>query len=326
MRSQGAVARATPAFAGCAAVAAFAATFVACGGSHGHGGPVGGPVGSTSSAATTTSSSPTQPTVPPPTPAPATLTRYPVVLIHGMAGFARLGSVDYFNRVPDRLRSIGCEVLVTASSPINTSALRATQIRDQILAAYPDPQVKLNLIGHSQGGMDARYLISSLGLGDRVASLTTIGTPHRGSPVADMALGLIPGNAQVAIDVLLNQLTLDWGQIVDLSTVQARTVFNPQNPDDPRVYYQSFAGVADFPGSPGHAKLQPALFASYPIVAVFEGENDGLVSIGSAQWGNFRGTIPCDHALEIGWFAPQAGFSHLSFYEELVLDLARRGF
>lgn len=318
MRSPRAVA------AACAVTVAFAAALVACGGERR--GPA--PLATTTSAATSGQAATGQPRVPgAASAASATLTRHPVVLIHGMAGFAQLGPVSYFNGVPDRLRAIGCEVLVTQSSPIHTSAHRALEIRDQLLRAFPDPAVRLNLIGHSQGGLDARYLISSLGLGDRVASLTTIGTPHRGSPVADLALGLIPGNTQVAIDALLNQLGLDWHQIADLSTLQARAVFNPQNPDDPRVYYQSFAGVADFPGSPGHAKLQPLLFASFPIVSVFEGPNDGLVSTGSAQWGSYRGTIPCDHAGEIGWTQAQpGGFDHLAFYEELARDLARRGF
>ena len=35
------------------------------------------------------------------------------------------------------------------------------------------------------GGLDARYLISRLGMADRVLSLTTLGTPHRGTSFAD---------------------------------------------------------------------------------------------------------------------------------------------
>src|SRR6202007_758917 len=42
---------------------------------------------------------------------------------------------------------------------------------------------KFNLIGHSQGGITARYVANVAP--ELVASVTTVGTPHQGSPVAD---------------------------------------------------------------------------------------------------------------------------------------------
>ena len=41
------------------------------------------------------------------------------------------------------------------------------------------------IVAHSMGGLDARYMISRMGMEDHVAALLTITTPHRGSPYAD---------------------------------------------------------------------------------------------------------------------------------------------
>lgn len=49
---------------------------------------------------------------------------------------------------------------------------------------------KVNIIAHSKGGLDSRYLISGLHMAPYVASLTTICTPHRGSMLADLLMKL----------------------------------------------------------------------------------------------------------------------------------------
>ena len=47
---------------------------------------------------------------------------------------------------------------------------------------------KVILMGHSMGGLDARYAVSKLGMDRHVAAVVTISTPHRGSPFADWVL------------------------------------------------------------------------------------------------------------------------------------------
>src|SRR6185369_15695641 len=64
--------------------------------------------------------------------------------------------------------------------------LRAQQLRDRVntvISTTGSP--KVHIIGHSMGGLDARHMIVDKDMADRVATLTTIGTPHHGSPVAD---------------------------------------------------------------------------------------------------------------------------------------------
>ena len=47
---------------------------------------------------------------------------------------------------------------------------------------------KVNIIAHSRGGLEARYVIGALGMENAVASLTTMATPHAGSKTMNIAL------------------------------------------------------------------------------------------------------------------------------------------
>jgi triacylglycerol esterase/lipase EstA (alpha/beta hydrolase family) len=89
-----------------------------------------------------------------------TKTRYPIVLAHGLAGFDKVfGTVEYFFGIPEALRDGGAEVYLTQVSAYNTSEERGEQLLaqiEQIVATSGQP--KVNIIGHSQGGLDARYV------------------------------------------------------------------------------------------------------------------------------------------------------------------------
>ncbi|MCA9542157.1 MAG: triacylglycerol lipase, partial [Myxococcales bacterium] len=114
-----------------------------------------------------------------------TRTRYPIVLAHGMSGFDRLfGLIEYFHEVPRALRDGGATVFVTEVSQFNDTTVRGEQLLAQVeeIVAITGAG-KVNLIGHSHGGLDARYVASVRP--DLVASVTTIGTPHQGADLAN---------------------------------------------------------------------------------------------------------------------------------------------
>ena len=122
-------------------------------------------------------------------------TRYPLLLIHGLN--CRDDWVfPYWGRVADILREHGATVYLSGqdawgSIPGNARALlrRAEDILSETSSE------KLNLLAHSTGGLEARYLISTLGFAPKAASLTTICTPHRGSKAAAESYSqLLPGN------------------------------------------------------------------------------------------------------------------------------------
>lgn len=116
-------------------------------------------------------------------------TRYPIVLVHGLSGFDTAALVfDYWYKIPRALTRDGAEVYVTISSAFNSSEERGEQVLEQVeeIIAISGAE-KVNLIGHSQGGLDSRYVAAMAP--ELVASVTTVGTPHRGSDFADWFRG-----------------------------------------------------------------------------------------------------------------------------------------
>lgn len=252
--------------------------------------------------------------------------RLPIVLLHGMAGFDQIGPLDYYYGVKSRLVSDGYQVFVTEVDPFQRIEVRAAQLAPQIQSILGRTGAsRVHLVAHSQGGLDARYLISHLGFGNRVATLTTISTPHRGSRVADVALGILPGPAESLLAFLADLIGGGGqdlrGQAYELTEQFTNTVFNPTTPDDPRVLYYSVAGVT-------HAATldifhedvcDPLLWVGYGLLAS-QGANDGLVTVDSSRHGIFLGTVPADHLDEVGQlFGTTAlGFSHKDFYSRLA--------
>ncbi|MFZ5755568.1 MAG: esterase/lipase family protein [Pseudomonadota bacterium] len=116
-------------------------------------------------------------------------TKYPIVLAHGAAGFDRIGPLDYWYGIPSALQSAGASVHVTQVSALNSTEVRGEQLLAQvqdIVAITGKP--KVNLIGHSHGSPTARYVA---GVAPQlVASVTGVGGPNKGSPVADLLVGL----------------------------------------------------------------------------------------------------------------------------------------
>lgn len=113
-----------------------------------------------------------------------TKTTYPIVLAHGLMGWDAIGPIDYWWGIPSGLQSGGATVIVSQVSAANASEVRGEQLLAELRrlkAAYG--YSKFNLIGHSHGGQSVRYVAAVAP--SLVASVTTIGTPHTGSPVAD---------------------------------------------------------------------------------------------------------------------------------------------
>lgn len=287
---------------------------------------------------------------------------YPIVLLHGMAGFGTLEagpvSLTYFEGVVADLAKNGESVYVTLAPPYDTSDVRAPIIArqlDEILARTG--KAKVNLVAHSQGGFDARILASpnGLGYGDRIASVTTIATPHRGSRLADVAMGGVKYMPKVVVDQVTGallgflqksayELQTDARLRAQLETVTeryVREVFNPRYVDDPRVTYTSYAGrtnlrsgkgVCDdgaFPNAPNDVDFAQTPFN---VLSVFleEGRgkvNDGLVTVESAKWGTFQQCVPADHLKEVGMIGPAAkSFDHLAFFRDVVARIRAAGF
>jgi triacylglycerol lipase len=165
------------------------------------------------------------------------------------------------------------------------------------------------------GGLDARYLITHLGMASRVVSLTTLGTPHRGSPFADWSVSRF----ERLVGPVFDWFGLSRQAFRDL-TVQSCKQFNDQTPDSPNVRYFSVAGHHHLNwGNPGWG-------LSFSVVADVEGPNDGIVSIRSASWGEALDVWEGDHMNLVNWpqpWAPAEQSNRLPSYAALLERLAK---
>jgi triacylglycerol lipase len=242
--------------------------------------------------------------------------RYPVVLAHGVLGFdeIRLGSSrhEYFRGVPERLEGEGWVVHRPRVAKVASIAARAEELA-AFLRALPEPRV--NVIAHSMGGLDARYAIARLGLAGKVASLTTVGTPHLGTPVADLGEGLVTGGGLLLAAMV--RIGLRMEALRDLTT--ARMVeFNRDVSDVKGVAYASVVAVAR-----RKRDVNPLLLPTYLWLAERAGESDGMVPAGSQRWGDVVAEIEADHWAQIGW---SRRFDAAGFYADLLRELRGRGF
>lgn len=221
--------------------------------------------------------------------------RAPIVLVHGIFGFteirmAGLKLANYFANIPGHLCG-GNHVLVPRLSATGAIAFRAAQLKAYLDRVLPNEPV--HIFAHSMGGLDARYMISRLGMGCRVLTLTTLGTPHRGSPFADWALGRF----ERILKPLLQLLCVPVQGFYDLTVRDCRQ-FNMEVPDTAAVRYFSVAARYD-----GHF-LTPEWLLPAQIVRDAEGPNDGVVSLASAAYGEVQDVWEGDHLTLINWCNP----------------------
>jgi len=238
----------------------------------------------------------------------------PVVLVHGLFGFDRIGlpgaKLDYFRGITRHLESLGCHAHPVRLPPAASVPDRA---RELVAAIDALPHPRIDLIAHSLGGLDARYALTHLGLARRVRSLVTVGTPHRGTPLADLALQGPLDWARRLVGALGVPLeALEW-----LGT-SALARFNTQVVDVPGVRYACVVG-----GMHREDSLVPlALAPAHAYLRRVAGPNDGLVPIASQYWGETLAEIEADHFAQIGWrVAMRRTFDAAGLYAFVVARL-----
>ncbi|KNZ47699.1 hypothetical protein VP01_620g4 [Puccinia sorghi] len=324
--------------------------------------------------------------------------KFPLVLCHGLLGFDVLGpaalGLTYFRGVREALEERGVEVHVAKVPSCASIEERAKTLAEFIETRLPGRTV--NLIGHSMGGLDSRFMITHLKpTSFKVASLTTIGTPHRGSAFADYLLLDVLGrecwlaalpnrqyireevcaDASIAGQHLSTFLQISkslglpgGGQAFVELTSERMHLFNQSTADVDGVAYFSY-GAACEPSfaspfrlpwgvvyeregvTPIFISSSPFLFLRRLTLSLTTGPNDGLVSVASAQWGSYLGTLDnVNHAELVGWVEPwktltkkqikhripsdehqphqqhSGQFKVVPFYLQVVDSLAKKGF
>jgi triacylglycerol lipase len=247
----------------------------------------------------------------------AASTRHPLVLVHGMFGFEalRLGRQqhEYFRGIRTRLEQLGNQVHVVRLPVVAGIRPRAAVLAEQVRSLGIG---RVNLVAHSMGGIDARYAISKLGLHDSVASLTTIGTPHWGTPVAHGSALLF--DQRLPLGRLLASLGADLDGLRELTPARMLE-FNREVPDASDVLYASYVGIADA----RRLRISAPLWPSLLLLSAGVGPSDGLVPAVSQRWGVVLDEIEADHWAQIGW---SGGFDAAGFYQRVATELASRGY
>jgi len=253
-------------------------------------------------------------------------TKYPIVLVHGMFGFggSLLGLISYWGNIPKVLKKFGAEVFIAEVSQAHDIETCGEQLYQQLKKWK---RSKYNLVGHSFGGLASDYV--SKKYPDSVVSVTTMGTPHQGCKMADLAyycINMVPqshvfwqaGNMACFFFGLLsgNWHRQDLQKAVRCLTSEAKEISNSDIPketeeDDKCVRYScgSYdikpAGIFDVCG-----------ISFYILGRLLYGDkkNDGVVDHNSMKYGNWIGTLEGAHHL-----------IHLnSLFEQFILEHAKR--
>jgi len=255
--------------------------------------------------------------------------RHPVVLMHGFGLLAGLRRGGHLHGVALHLRAHGIWAYAPNVASYNTVAVRSEMWEQRLGHVLDETQAdQVHLIAQSMGGLDARYLITVMEMHPFVASLTTISTPHRGTPLAEFVLQQPDRLRQWASDLanymsttVLEDATGDVEQaLVELTPEHIASTFNPDVPNHPDVQYWSYAGAA---GKNTEAPINPVLRFFNAWLYDKAGTNDGFVPVSSARWGTFEGTIQADHAQQVGIQGLNPGsFDANAFYLKLARRLA----
>ncbi|BEI98357.1 hypothetical protein CcaverHIS631_0306560 [Cutaneotrichosporon cavernicola] len=265
----------------------------------------------------------------------------PIVLCHGLLGFDFLGPVNlpslqisHWRGIREVLEKNGCEVLICRVPATGSIMERAEVLHNSIKDRFPGRTV--NLIAHSMGGLDCRYLASQIKPSEfNICSLTTVSTPHRGSPFADYVIDNVIGRERLAqLLGIMQAMDLpnsgDGAAFTALGT-RAMKEFNTEVIDHPDVKYYSW-------GASFEAGLFDTFRWPWSVIYAKEGPNDGMVSVSSAKWGEYRGTLlGVNHLDLIGWvnqlnymMSSLTGrpieFKPATFYLEMSDYLAEQGF
>lgn len=260
-------------------------------------------------------------------------TCYPILLVHGV-GFRDFHYFNYWGRIPRELVRNGATVYYGHQEAWGTVEDNALILKDKIREIEQETGCeKVNIIAHSKGGLDARYLISGLHTEEDIASLTTINTPHQGSALVDFFERMPNGIYRLVcrfIDYYFGKLGDTKPNAYIASRQLSRSYageFNQKYPDAKNIYYQSYASLMK------HGFSSKLLCIPYWILKALDAPNDGLVTVESASWANFRGVITNKYLRGISHGdiidltrEDYRSFSVLEFYIQLVEDLKQRGF
>lgn len=260
-------------------------------------------------------------------------TRYPIFLAHGFGAIGSLVKPSPLHDPCMLLRSHGLVAFapnVVPYASIETRAKNWVRLLNEVLEKYQFE--KLNVVAHSMGGLDMRYALAHLDIQDRVASLTTLATPHHGTYLADLVLK--------TPDIITEKVgeIVDWfgdnlypseksdaiGSTEQLTLGYVQEHFNPTTPNPETVPIFSYSAAV---GKGTNFPLNPIFKFQNAQIYEKEGQNDSFVSVESAKWGEHLGTINLSHLNQINvQMSKEAKQKYHEFWVGMAKKLADLGF
>ena len=271
----------------------------------------------------------------------------PILLIHGLARFdilwntllgidharsAILDRLHYFKGIRTSLIREGFPTYCAHLAWAGGVDQRAHQLKQTVIRILHETHAhKIHLIAHSMGGLDARHMMFNDRKMDqihrKIASLTTLSTPHAGATFADHLLKRLG-----PLYRFLRATPIDVKGFEDVGT-HACQAFNRrtdvqafETACEKEICFQTYAGRQN-------AQAISLLHKhSFALISQLEGENDGMVSVQSAQWRAhyLKGILDnMEHFNLVGWLSPDQilrGRKPRKFMEEIqafYIDLAR---
>ena len=176
-------------------------------------------------------------------------------------------------------------------------ATRAADLKREVDRVLIDTEAeKVHIIGHSMGGLDARKMLWDHrhdAFEKRIASVTTLGTPHHGSPFADFLSRGRPEDCEA--------FGFGFEGVRDLTTT-ATAAFNSEVGGWEKTNGVRFRAYA---GSQALLNIFSPLKFAWLVIKAAAGPNDGFVPVSSAKWNDdyfVEPLLDADHLNLMGWW------------------------
>ena len=257
-------------------------------------------------------------------------TRYPIILAHGILMKRQLFRA--FVHIQKKLSEAGYHVYIANTDGLGTIENNAVQLKKEIETILEkEGAEKINIIAHSKGGLESVHMIERLDMGEKVASLTTLCTPHRGSQVAtrvtkmpSLLLKFIAFWFNLFYKILQDERP---DAITACKQLESKVEIATESlTTSHEIYCQSYSATMH------KASSDWTLSIPFLISRRYENDaSDGMVSNSSAKFAEYKGNCIEDDSIshnEIVCFMTKRKKKEkvVAFYHRLLEDLAERGF
>ncbi len=255
-------------------------------------------------------------------------TRYPVILVHGIILKDNI-FFKSFGKIEKKLKQRGFSVSTAPTDGFGTIENNAAQLKGYIEKILEKEHAeKVNIVAHSKGGLDSIHMIETMGMEDKVASLTTLCTPHLGSPIASHILGY-PKWVLTFIAFWINL----WYRIFGDKQPNCLEVCRQLKQRDEagvihfaeKVYCQSYSTTLK--------RARDDFIMGIPFYfskRLEKKATDGLVAMDSARFEHYRGNCieeSVSHSEIVGFMANRKKMERvIGFYIQLLNGLVEMGF